>query len=82
MTDINVHRVDFGYFVRPVEETGTGAPRVEPVLGYLIEHPDGLLLVDTGMGEDDWVDGHYQPRRVPLHKAVGEAVEDVRYVVN
>jgi N-acyl homoserine lactone hydrolase len=82
VTDINVHRVDFGYFVRPVEETGTGAPRVEPVLGYLIEHPDGLLLVDTGMAEDDWVDGHYQPRRIPLHKAVGAAFEDVRYVVN
>lgn len=45
-----MRRVDFGYFVRPVEETGTGHTRVEAVLGYLVEHPDGLVLVDTGMG--------------------------------
>jgi N-acyl homoserine lactone hydrolase len=82
VTEINVHRVNFGYFVRPTEETGTGAPRAEPCLGYLIEHPDGLLLVDTGMGEDDWVDGHYRPRRIPLRRAVGVDLDEVRYVVN
>ena len=41
VVDVGVRRVDFGYFVRPAEETGTGTPRVEPVLGYLVEHPDG-----------------------------------------
>jgi N-acyl homoserine lactone hydrolase len=49
MTPASVRRVDFGYFVRPAEETGTGAPRVEPCLGYLVAHPDGLVLLDTGM---------------------------------
>jgi N-acyl homoserine lactone hydrolase len=82
VTEINVRRVNFGYFVRPLEETGTGSPRAEPCLGYLIEHPDGLLLVDTGMGEDAWVDGHYQPHRIPLRRAVGVDLDDVRYVVN
>jgi N-acyl homoserine lactone hydrolase len=82
VTDINVRRIDFGYFVRPVEETGTGSPRVEPCLGYLIEHPDGLLLVDTGMGSHPEVDAHYRPRRVPLPAALGPALDDVRYVVN
>ncbi|XVV11617.1 N-acyl homoserine lactonase family protein [Actinoplanes sp. CA-131856] len=86
MRDIGVRRVDFGYFVRPAEETGTGADRVEPTLGYLIEHPErGLLLVDTGMGRDPWVDGHYRPTRVPLVaalKAAGAELGDVRYVVN
>jgi N-acyl homoserine lactone hydrolase len=82
VTDINVRRVDFGYFVRPVEETGTGSPRVEPCLGYLIEHPDGLLLVDTGMGSHPEVDAHYRPRRVPLPAALGPVLDDVRYVVN
>jgi N-acyl homoserine lactone hydrolase len=80
-----VRRLDFGYFVRPPEETGTGRPRAEPVFGYLIDHPDGLLLVDTGMGEDDWVDGHYQPRRIALAAALGAASaapDDVRYLVN
>ena len=77
-----MHRIDYGFFVRPATETGTGSARAEPCLGYLIEHPDGLLLVDTGMGEDDWVDGHYQPRRVPLRKALGLDLDDIRYVVN
>jgi ABC transporter DrrB family efflux protein len=36
-----VRRVDYGYFVRPGEETGTGQPRVEACLGYLVEHPAG-----------------------------------------
>jgi N-acyl homoserine lactone hydrolase len=80
--DINVRRVDFGFFIRPGSETGTGRPHAEPCLGYLVEHPDGLLLVDTGMGEDDWVDGHYRPRRIPLRRAVGVDLADLRYVVN
>jgi N-acyl homoserine lactone hydrolase len=82
---MDVRRVDFGYFVRPPEETGTGAPRAEPCFGYLIDHPDGLLLVDTGMGADAWVDEHYRPTRVPLPQAlaaVGAKPDEIRYVVN
>jgi len=63
---IAVRRVDFGYFVRPAEETGTGTSWVEPCLGYLVEHPDGLLLMDTGMGAHAEVDAHYRPRRRSL----------------
>lgn len=80
-----MRRVDFGYFVRPPEETGTGAPRVEPCLGYLIVHPDGVLLFDTGMGEDPWVDGHYRPRRRPLAEAlmrVDARIDDIDLVTN
>jgi N-acyl homoserine lactone hydrolase len=85
VTDINVHRVDFGYFIRPAEETGTGVPRVEPTLGYLIEHPDGPLLVDTGMGGHPDIDAWYQPTRVELPAALtatGFKLDEVRYVVN
>jgi N-acyl homoserine lactone hydrolase len=46
----SVRRVDFGYFIRPAGETGTGQPRVEPVVGYLVAQPEGWLLFDTGMG--------------------------------
>lgn len=80
-----VRRVDFGYFVRPGEETGTGRVRVEPTLGYLIEHPAGTVLVDTGMGSHPEVDEWYQPRRNSLPvalAAVGARVEDVDFVVN
>ena len=82
---ISVRRVDFGYFVRPAAETGTGAARVEPCLGYLVEHPDGLLLVDSGMGSHPEVDAHYRPRRRPLVQAlagVGVTAADVALVLN
>lgn len=85
MGDIAVRRVDFGYFVRPMEETGTGSPRVEPCLGYLVEHPDGVLLFDTGMGSRADVDAHYRPRRRSLHEAIrdaGRRLDEVTHVAN
>lgn len=48
--DWRIVRLDYGYFVRPTEETGTGQARVEPVLGYAVLHPQGTLLLDTGTG--------------------------------
>ncbi|MGH9172462.1 MAG: N-acyl homoserine lactonase family protein [Acidimicrobiales bacterium] len=85
MADVAVQRVDFGYFVRPAEETGTGAARAEPCLGYLVQHSEGLLLVDTGMGSDPEVDAYYQPLRYQLEDAVagaGATLDDIAYVVN
>ncbi len=57
-----------------------------PVLAFAIRHPDGLVLVDTGIGEGNaWVERHYQPR----WRDVGESLRaagldrgDVRLVVN
>lgn len=85
MTDPIMRRVDFGYFVRHAEETGSGSPRVEPCLGYLIDHPSGLLLVDSGMGMHPDVDAHYGPRRRSLSAAlheVGVRREEIAFVVN
>lgn len=85
VTEIVVRRLDFGYFVRPAQETGTGAPRVEPCLGYLVEHPGGLLLMDTGMGQHPDIDAHYRPRHRSLASAladVGYRSEEVALVVN
>jgi N-acyl homoserine lactone hydrolase len=85
MADVAVWRVDFGYFIRPAEETGTGAPRVEPCLGYVIDHPDGVLLFDTGMGSDADVDAHYRPARRPLAAALaatGYRLDQVTVVAN
>jgi N-acyl homoserine lactone hydrolase len=82
----DVRRVDFGYFIRPASETGTGKARVESLLGYLIAHPAGLVLFDTGLGvADEETEAHYRPRRRPLATALGGAgsvAEDVRWVVN
>lgn len=85
MDDIEVHRVDFGYFVRPGTETESGVARAEPVLGYLVRHPDGVLLLDTGMGSEPGVDAHYRPRRRDVHTAladVGQRVDAVSLVTN
>ena len=62
--------MDFGYFVRPAAETGDGLPRGEPCLGYLVDHADGMLLFDTGMGSNPDVDAHYRPRRQQLDDAL------------
>jgi N-acyl homoserine lactone hydrolase len=81
-----VRRVNFGYFIRPAEETGTGQPRVEPVLGYLVRQAGRWLLFDTGIGvgyED--LDAHYRPVRrglVPALAAAGVALEDIGWVAN
>lgn len=80
-----IRRVDFGYFVRPGQETLDGQPRVEPCLGYLVEHRDGLLLFDTGMGSHPEVDAHYRPRRKAVQEALaaaGGSVGDVTHVAN
>lgn len=81
-----VSRVLLGTFVRPGTETGTGQPRVEAVYGYLVRHPQGLLLMDTGIGEGDTdTESWYRPRRVPLLEALsghGAAPDEVDLVVN
>jgi len=84
-SEISVLRLDFGYFVRPAEETGSTAPRVEPVLGYLVQHPKGTVLLDSGMGLHPDVDDYYRPRRIALPDALhaaGLAVEDLTVVAN
>lgn len=84
-SSVVVRRVDFGYFIRPGSETPSGVDRIEPVLGYLVEHPRGTLLVDTGMGSHPDVDAHYRPRRVALSEAlarVGKQPADVAAVAN
>jgi len=75
-TDPSVHRLDLGYFVRPAVEVGGAEPRVEPVLGYLVRRPEGLILFDTGIGADPAdpeTEAHYRPHRRPLQEALASA---------
>ena len=57
-----------------------------PVLAFAIRHPDGVVLVDTGIGEGNgWVDENYQPRKRDLREALDAAKLDpaeVRAIVN
>ena len=68
-------------------------PAMHPLAGqtgivnaYALRHPQGLVLVDTGVGEGDpWIDEHYGPTRRPLATALaahGLAVADVSVLVN
>jgi N-acyl homoserine lactone hydrolase len=82
----DVVRLELGTFVRPSEETGTGNPRVETVLGYVARTSAGVLLLDTGLGDaDEETDAWYRPKRIriedALHK-VSLATQDIELVVN
>jgi N-acyl homoserine lactone hydrolase len=83
MTDCSVRRVNFGYFVRPAPETGTGIARMEACLGYLAEHHGGAIHFGTGSGRRAGVDAHYRPRRRGLDEGladVGVGRDGVRVV--
>jgi N-acyl homoserine lactone hydrolase len=51
------------------------------VFAYLVEHPEGAVLVDTGVGSDnDFLTRSYRPRIVPLPQALaahGRRLSDV-----
>jgi N-acyl homoserine lactone hydrolase len=82
----DVVRVPLGRFIRPPEETGTGQPRVEPVLGYVVRHDAGAIMLDTGIGATDAeTEEWYRPDRIPLPEALrrkGFALDDITTVVN
>jgi glyoxylase-like metal-dependent hydrolase (beta-lactamase superfamily II) len=81
-----VRRLDLGYFIRPASETGGPQPRVEPVLAYLVQHDQGLILFDTGIGSaDPETEAHYRPQRRALPEALaaaGVTLGDISLVVN
>ena len=52
------------------------------VYGYAVRHPDGLLLVDTGVGwGNEDIDEAFQPQRRQLSEALGAHGLDVHDVV-
>ncbi len=57
-----------------------------PVFAFAIEHPEGIGLVDTGIGPPHQVlDSVYRIRRYPLDESlahIGAGLSDVRWVVN
>jgi N-acyl homoserine lactone hydrolase len=52
------------------------------VFAYAIRHPDGLIVVDTGVGAgNEWIDELYRPSIVTIRAALNEAGLDERDVV-
>jgi N-acyl homoserine lactone hydrolase len=56
------------------------------VFAYLIDHPDGLILVDTGVGEgNELIDALYHPDHHDLAESIagaGRRIEDVSIIIN
>jgi glyoxylase-like metal-dependent hydrolase (beta-lactamase superfamily II) len=80
-----IRRILLGHFTIPDD----GDPRAGEkmvVCAYLIHHPDGLVLFDTGIGSgDEEFETFYNPVRRSLDDAlasVGVGVGDVRIVAN
>ncbi len=79
----DIARLHLGHFTMP-EDTATPGARVV-VDAFLIRHPRGVLLFDTGIGSHPDADARYQPVRRTLEEALGEhglAVGDVDIVAN
>ncbi len=57
-----------------------------PVLAFAVRHPQGLILVDTGVGSGNaWVEEHYRPNGRPIRDALrtsGLDPSEVRAIVN
>jgi N-acyl homoserine lactone hydrolase len=81
----DIRRVPLGHYTRPAGDPLAGRRIV--VGAYLVPHPDGLLLFDSGFGEgeDPELDRYYRTVRRPLRDGLGGlGVEpgDVGLVVN
>jgi N-acyl homoserine lactone hydrolase len=58
------------------------AGRRIPVYGFCVLHPDGPILVDTGVGfGNDFIDELYRPERAVLAEALGRAGVELASIV-
>jgi N-acyl homoserine lactone hydrolase len=80
-----IRRVLLGHFTVPDDGDPRAGEKVV-VCGYLIDHPDGLVLLDTGIATGHAeVEERYRPVRRSLDEALagaGVSTGDVRIVVN
>lgn len=81
-----IMRLDLAVVELPESRPAATLGRSVPVYGFVIDHPDGVILVDTGVGFDHPViENLYQPRCRELGElleAVGIDRLDVVAVVN
>lgn len=79
-----IRRLHYGYIVSPEGSPDAGQPI--PVCGYLIEHPKGRILFDTGISPfDDETRERYQPRVTPVEQVlagIGLALSDIDLIAN
>ena len=84
MPEIRVERIHYGFLVAPEGTRDAGQPI--PVVGYVVRHPDGLFLFDTGFAPiDDGTRERYHPQAVNVEQALagmGLRPSDVDVVAN
>lgn len=84
MTSSEILRLHLGHFTAPPEDHRAGQKIF--VVAYLIRHPDGLVLFDTGIAEGhEETEERYRPVRRSVEDALSKAgvsVSDIRAVAN
>ncbi len=81
-----IDRLDLASVELPAEHPAAHLGRSVAVHGFLIDHPDGAIVVDTGVGFGNaFIDELYRPTRADLGELLarlGVDLEDVVAVVN
>lgn len=84
LSSTDIHRLYLGHFTAPDDDHRAGQKIF--VCAYLIEHPDGPILLDTGIASGhEETERQYHPVRRPLEDElarVGRRVDEIRAVVN
>jgi len=77
-----VERLPLAQLVLPKDHRAPVTAREVPVFAFLIHHPDGAILVDTGVGRGNaFIDEVYQPTIVDVSDALAQCGVDHRDVV-
>lgn len=80
----DIHRLRTGFIVTP--DDGVLPPgELFMMCAYLIRHPRGTFLWDTGIGSNPEVDAHFKPMRWPLEQLLaplGLRLGDVKVIGN
>ncbi len=81
-----IERLDLATLELPGTHPAADLGRSVAVHGFLIDHPDGAILVDTGVGFDNaFIDEVFKPTRAKLGGLLAQAgveLDDVVAVVN
>jgi N-acyl homoserine lactone hydrolase len=77
-----IDRLGLAELVLPEFHPESATDPVSPVFAYVIHHPDGPVLVDTGVGRgNEFLDEVYQPTVTDLGEALAHVGVDERDVV-
>ena len=77
-----IERLDLSVVRLPDWHPEASRKRTSDVYGYVIDHPDGAIVFDTGVGFDnEFIDEVYEPRSEHLDEALANVGVDASSVV-